>query len=179
MQKGDQHLTKEVQGRSLWNCNRFICKLLWVHEPTLMMKLRRTQFIHTNRAVNPGETGEFWIRLLDFIKAIFWSSFCAIVLPHVTSGRNCIKGTRLYLIFHNCMWIYNSLKMRSTLKSFLSFALKCSSVTWKWFCLAIHSCHGIWSCHFVANRWGNSGNSGWLYFGGLQNHCRWWLQPWN
>ena len=19
----------------------------------------------------------------------------------------------------------------------------------------------------------------WLYFGGLQNHCRWWLQPWN
>ena len=20
---------------------------------------------------------------------------------------------------------------------------------------------------------GNSGNSGWLYFGGLQNHCRW------
>ena len=24
----------------------------------------------------------------------------------------------------------------------------------------------------------NSGNSGWLYFGGLQNHCRWWLQPW-
>ena len=25
----------------------------------------------------------------------------------------------------------------------------------------------------------NSGNSGWLYFWGLQNHCRWWLQPWN
>ena len=31
----------------------------------------------------------------------------------------------------------------------------------------------------MANRWGNSGNSGWLYFLGLQNHCRWWLQPWN
>ena len=25
----------------------------------------------------------------------------------------------------------------------------------------------------------NSGNSGWLDFWGLQNHCRWWLQPWN
>ena len=25
----------------------------------------------------------------------------------------------------------------------------------------------------------NSRNSGWLYFGELQNHCRWWLQPWN
>ena len=24
----------------------------------------------------------------------------------------------------------------------------------------------------LANRWGNSGNSGWLYFSGLQNHCR-------
>ena len=31
---------------------------------------------------------------------------------------------------------------------------------------------------FMANRWGNSGNSGRLYFLGLQNHCRWWLQPW-
>ena len=31
----------------------------------------------------------------------------------------------------------------------------------------------------MANRWGNSGNSSRLYFGGLQNHCRWWLQPWN
>ena len=27
--------------------------------------------------------------------------------------------------------------------------------------------------HFMANRWGNSGNSVKLYFGGLQNHCRW------
>ena len=26
---------------------------------------------------------------------------------------------------------------------------------------------------------GNSGNSGRLYFLGLQNHCRWCLQPWN
>ena len=30
----------------------------------------------------------------------------------------------------------------------------------------------------MANRWGNNGNER-LYFGGLQNHCRWWLQPWN
>ena len=35
------------------------------------------------------------------------------------------------------------------------------------------------SHHFMANRWRNSGNSGRLYFWGLQNHCRWWLQPWN
>ena len=27
--------------------------------------------------------------------------------------------------------------------------------------------------HFLANRWGNKGNSDRLYFLGLQNHCRW------
>ena len=26
---------------------------------------------------------------------------------------------------------------------------------------------------FMANRWGNNGNNERLYFGGLQNHCRW------
>ena len=26
---------------------------------------------------------------------------------------------------------------------------------------------------------GNNGNNERLYFLGLQNHCRWWLQPWN
>ena len=31
----------------------------------------------------------------------------------------------------------------------------------------------------MANRWRNSGNSCRLYFWGLQNCCRWWLQPWN
>ena len=30
--------------------------------------------------------------------------------------------------------------------------------------------HGVWSHHFMANRWENSGNSVRLYFGGLQNH---------
>ena len=42
---------------------------------------------------------------------------------------------------------------------------------WKWksWLKAQHSeneDHGIWSHHFMTNRWGNSGNSGWLYFGG-------------
>ena len=39
--------------------------------------------------------------------------------------------------------------------------------------------HGIWSHHFMANRWGKRGSSDRFYFPGLQNHCRWWLQPWN
>ena len=32
--------------------------------------------------------------------------------------------------------------------------------------------HGIWSHHFMANIWGNSGSGERLYFSGLQNHCR-------
>ena len=30
--------------------------------------------------------------------------------------------------------------------------------------------HGIWSHHFMANRWGNNGNSERLYFFGFPNH---------
>ena len=33
--------------------------------------------------------------------------------------------------------------------------------------------HGIWSHHFMGNRWGNSGNSVRLFFSGIQKHCRW------
>ena len=38
--------------------------------------------------------------------------------------------------------------------------------------------HGIWSHHFMANRWRKWKQWQTLYFG-LHNHCRWWLQPWN
>ena len=31
----------------------------------------------------------------------------------------------------------------------------------------------------MANKWGNNGNSDKMYFFELQNHFRWWLQPWN
>ena len=41
-----------------------------------------------------------------------------------------------------------------------------------------HENHDILAHHLMANRWGNNGNSDRLYFLGLYNHCRWWLQPW-
>ena len=37
-------------------------------------------------------------------------------------------------------------------------------------CQQIWKTHGIWSHHFMANRWENNGNSDRLYFLGLQNH---------
>ena len=53
---------------------------------------------------------------------------------------------------------------------------------WKSWLKAQHSeneDHGIRSHRFMRNRWRNSGNNVRLCFLGLQNHCRWWLQPWN
>ena len=50
------------------------------------------------------------------------------------------------------------------------------SISWRIF----HSL--LWSTqshYFMANRWGNNGSNDRLYFLGLQNHCGWWLQPWN
>ena len=37
----------------------------------------------------------------------------------------------------------------------------------------------IQSHHFMSNRWRNNGNSDRYYYLGPQNHCRWWVQPWN
>ena len=54
---------------------------------------------------------------------------------------------------------------------------------WKSWLKAQHSQiwnHDIFSNHFMANRWGNTAETvADFIFGGLQNHCRWWLQPWN
>ena len=50
---------------------------------------------------------------------------------------------------------------------------------WSWLKTQLLKSHGIWSHHFMAIKWGNNGNIGRVYFLGLQNHCGWWLQPWN
>ena len=39
--------------------------------------------------------------------------------------------------------------------------------------------HGIQFHHFIAKRLGKNGKGDRLYFPGLQNHFRWWLQSWN
>ena len=41
----------------------------------------------------------------------------------------------------------------------------------------LRSWHLVPSLH--GKKRGKSGNSGRFYFLGLQNHCRWWLQPWS
>ena len=59
------------------------------------------------------------------------------------------------------------------LKSLLMKVKEESEKTWLKTQNSKNKDHGIQSHHFMANRWGNNGNSDRLYFLGLQNHCRW------
>ena len=62
------------------------------------------------------------------------------------------------------------------LKSLLSLLMKVkeeSEKSWLKTQYSKNKDHGIRSHHFMANRWGNNGNSERLYFWGLQNHYRW------
>ena len=59
------------------------------------------------------------------------------------------------------------------LKSLLMKVKEESKKSWRKAQHSENEDHGIWSHHFMGNRWGNSGNSVRLYFFGLQNHCRW------
>ena len=56
------------------------------------------------------------------------------------------------------------------LKSLLMKVKKESGKSWLKTQHSENEDHGIWSHHFMANRWGNNDR---LYFLGLQNHCRW------
>ena len=59
------------------------------------------------------------------------------------------------------------------LKSLLMQVKKESGKSWLKAQHSENEDHGIWSHHFMGNRWGNSGNSVTLYLFGLRNHCRW------
>jgi len=68
--------------------------------------------------------------------------------------------------------------MELKLLKWLKFLQICSKPS-DMFIYLFLACGILRSHHFMGNRWGNSGNSVRLYFSGLQNHYRWWLQPWN
>ena len=71
--------------------------------------------------------------------------------------------------------------MAESEEELLSLLMKVKNETWKagikLNIRKLKSWHLVPSLH--ANRWGNNVNSDRLYFLGLQNHCRLWLQPRN
>ena len=76
--------------------------------------------------------------------------------PRTPTGKSWSDGEDLH-------WITASGPNRKKLKWWKRFALD----------------HSIQSQCFMAYRWGNNGESDRLYFLGLQNQYRLWLQPWN
>ena len=83
---------------------------------------------------------------------------------------------------HNLRYADDTTLMAESEEKLKSLLMKVKEEEWKSWLKTQHSeneDHGIWSHHFMANRWGNSGDSDRLYFLGLQNQWRWWLQLWN
>ena len=77
--------------------------------------------------------------------------------------------------FRVCIRVSSQNMISPTLRISYPYIYHCLSGEWKSWLKAQHSeneDHGIWSHHFMGNRWGNSGNSVRLYFSGLQNHYR-------
>ena len=77
---------------------------------------------------------------------------------------------------NNLRYVDDTTLMAESEKELKSLLMKVKEESGKNWLKAQHSekeDHGIRSHHFMGNRWGNSGNSVRLYFGGLQNHCRW------
>ena len=77
---------------------------------------------------------------------------------------------------NNLRYVHDTTLMAESEEELKSLLIKVKEESGKRWLKAQHSeseDHGIWSHHFMANRWRNNGNSDRLYFGGLQNHCRW------
>ena len=83
------------------------------------------------------------------------------------------------LISFRMDWL-DLLAVQGTLKSLLQPHSSKASILWRSAFFTVQLSHPYVTTgkisldyHFMANRWGNSGNNNGLYFLGLQNHCRW------
>ena len=105
-------------------------------------------------------------------------------LPHDFFLTASSLGRAVSFCYWSSLWAAGSLGMAPWVKLFFP----CSFRGWWWLPLllvsGVHAHHLLFSTvhtfiHFMGNRWWDRGNSVRLYLLGLQNHCRWWLQPWN
>ena len=102
--------------------------------------------------------------------SILWCSAFFIVqlsYPYMTTGKTIVL-TRRTLVGKVMSLFWNMLS-----RLVITFLPRSKCLLISWLQHSENEDRGIRSHHFMGNRWGNSGNSVRLYFGGLQNHCRW------
>ena len=144
-----------------------------------------TSFVEDNFSMDQG--GGVVLRWFKHIRNVYASQEATVRTGHETTDWFLIgKGVRQGCILSPCLFnLYAEYIMRNAglnkAKAGIKIArrninnLRYADDTTL---MAENEDHGIQSHHFMGNRWGNSGNSVRLFWG-LQNHCRWWLQPWN
>ena len=104
--------------------------------------------------------------------------------PSLTAATGC-TGADQPLMSHSppwrqtCRWChFNGRKWRGT-KEHLDKGKRGEGKSWFKTQHSKNKDYGFWSYHFIANRWGTSGNSIRFHFLGLQNQCVQWPQPQN
>ena len=113
-----------------------------------------------------------WMWKLDYKESWALKNWCLTVVLEKTleSPLGCKeikpvhpKGNQSWIFIESFSWSWNS----NTLATLLMWKTDSLEKT-----LMLGKIVG-------GRRWGHNENNGRLYFLGLQNHCRWWLQPWN
>ena len=158
-----------VNGRAVnWPSRTVGFSFSFLGQPSQMTQ---TGQLKTNKQTNK-KMQSFTVLEARSLKARWWQS-CT---PSSSfRGDSSLASSRFWwLLGFLGLWLHLSIFMFA----FFSDSLKILPVSLLWRYMLFHLGPSR-SHHFMANRWGNSGNSGRLYFPGLQNHCRWWLQPWN
>ena len=125
----------------------------------------------TNKSCLPMQESNEHPRLISF--RMDWLDLLAVqgtlksLLQHHSSKASVLQHSALFIVqlSHPCMTTG-----KTTALIRWTFVGKVMSVLFNM--LSGHH-------HFMANRWGNSGNNDRLYIFRLQNHCRWCLQPGN
>ena len=147
------------------------------------MQVRKQQLELGMEQQNASKLGQ------EFVKAAYCHSACltytqSILWEMLTywmdEAQARIKTARRDI--KNLRYIDDTTLMAESEEELKSLLMKVKEESGKSWHKAQHSensARGIRSHHFMANWWGNNGNSERLNYFGLQNHCRWWLQPWN
>ena len=91
-----------------------------------------------------------------------WKRSVFIPVPKKGNAKECSNYCTFALISHS----------RKLMLKFCKLGFNSTGKSWLKTQHSKNEDHGIRSHHFMANRWGNNGNSDRFYFLGLQNHCR-------